>query len=69
MFPHFPSGDNLKYFKVVQFTPLDELDWTTISADPSKIVFIKAHLDRVDWYALETNPHPAVAELLKKRPV
>lgn len=69
MFPHFPKGDNLKDVKFVQLPPLEQLNWTAISADPSKIVFIKAHLDLVDWYALENNPHPAVAELLKNRPV
>lgn len=69
MFPHFPSGDSLKNIKIPDnILSLDELDWSVISADPSKILLIKTHLDRVDWDALQTNPHPDVAELLTQRP-
>ena len=69
MFPHFPSGDNLKDFKIVKMIPIEELDWSVISIDPSKILLIEQRLDLVDWDALEHNPHPHVPELLKKRPV
>lgn len=71
MFPHFPKGDSLKDLQIPKepFQRVEDLDWSVISADPSQIELIKQRIDLVDWDALETNSHPAVASLLKKRPV
>ena len=69
MFPSFPRGDNLKNFKIVQQPPVEELDWSVISADPSQIALIKQRIDLVDWDTLANNPHPDVSKILKKRPL
>ena len=71
MFPHFPTGDNLKYLQIPEqpATRVEDLDWSVISADPSRILLIKQRIDLVDWDALESNPHPDVLGLLKKRPL
>jgi len=71
MFPHFPTGDSLKDLQIPEQPAqrVEDLDWSVISADPSQILLIKQRIDLVDWDALETNPHPSVASLLKKRPL
>jgi hypothetical protein len=70
MFPHFSKGDSLKDLQIPAEPAqrVEDLDWSVISADPSQIALIKQRIDLVDWDALESNPHPSVASLLKKRP-
>jgi len=69
--PHFPNGDGLKNLQIPEqpATPVEDLDWSVISADPSQIELIKQRIDLVDWDALANNPHPDVSKILKNRPV
>jgi hypothetical protein len=57
-----------RYVKVLDWIPLDKLEWSELSFNSEAIFFLEQHPDRIDWYRLCTNEHPRAVEWLEQNP-
>ena len=52
-----PTTLNIKYLKLLDWIPINKIDWYLMSKNPNAIPILKENLDRVDWYWLSANPN------------
>ncbi len=53
-------------YKLLEWIPLDQLKWDSLSADPRAIDILLENLSLVNWPCFCSNPHPKALLLLKQ---
>ena len=53
-------------YTLLDWIPLDKLDWEWLSRNPAAIHLLEKHLDKIEWNYLSINP--AAIQILKANP-
>jgi hypothetical protein len=59
-----PLNNFVKY-KLLDWIPIEKLDWSKLSENPNAIYLLEANKDKIDWTGLSSNPSPRAIHLLE----
>ena len=49
--------NNGKYTKLLEWIPINKVDWKGLCDNPNAIHLLEKNLDKVKWYFLSSNPN------------